>query len=343
MRIDHAAESRRALTKEPYQYAKAEIDRSRRFALPCAGADQAYLESQVMEYVASGNSWWAHPIGIAAVRIAPFELVVSLDPYTEFSDGKRHPMTEYVLDHLLPYAVSAVEVSGAVGLRARALSKTDLLLKSVGTSARVVLRGQPDTNWRELLAERRIMDRRSEVDGPRPLWSEPELTAYERAHIVDCPLVNKARRDRAALGSALLRRIGLFEHYSAAYSTKSWVKSIEWILELESTYDAALEHGVLLDALTDPVFGLPLSIRRHHCNCAYASPEWETSCVFHLDHSTLGSLQIRFRSRELADREGFRATLTGVNAEQGWLDRVLPPGASRSAANDGPEGMRGRT
>jgi hypothetical protein len=341
VRNDQAAERRCALTKEAYQYARSEIDRSGCFGLPRASTDQAYLESQVMEYVASGNEWWAHPVGIAGIRIAPSELLVLLDPHTGVADGAPWPMTEYALDHLLPYAESAAEVSGAIGLRAKALSKTDLLLRSVGTSARVVLRGQPGTNWRQLLAERRSVDARSGADGSRPLWSEPELTVYERAHMADFRSVSKSRRGRAALGSALLRRIGLFERYSAAYSTKSWVKGTEWILEMESAYDAALGHDVLLDALTDPVFGLPLTVSRHHCNCAYATPEWETSCVFHVGHSELGLVQIRFRSAEVAERERYRTTLTGAKAAQGWLDRVLPPGAGRAATGERSKGMRG--
>jgi hypothetical protein len=344
MGIDRAAESRSRLTKEPYQFAKSMVGRVGPFGLPRAEGAQAYLEAQVMERLASGNTWWAHPTGVAGVRISPSELLVRLDPHTVMADGARYPMADYALDHLLPYAESGVEVHGALGLRVKALSKFDLLLRSAGTSARVVLRAQGDTNWRRLLAERHRSDASGGSDGLRPLWNEPELTRDERVHMADHDSVCAAERERAWVGSALLRRIGLFEHFSAAYSVKSWVKGVQLVLELVSVYDAAMSHDVLLDALTDPVWGLPLTVYEKHCNCVYAAQphQWENSCLVCLGHSAQrGSIQIRFRSAEVDDRTEYRTLLTSVKAERRWLDRVLPPDVGQVGVGNRAEPARG--
>lgn len=319
-----AARRRQACTNESYETLRRLFDRGAAHRLPEAVGAQAQLESRVMESIASGTSWWAHPTGIAGVRITPSELLVHLDERTVLADGRRHLMAEYALEHLLPiYDVLFDELSGVAGLRARPLSKADLLLGLVGTSSRVVLRGQKGTDWHTMLAVYGCQV--SQARGHRPLWSEPTLAYAEQDP--KYALVREAERDRAPLGSALLRRVGWFEHYSAAYSTKCWFKGSEWVLELASSYDAALPHGVLLDALADPVWGMALSVRRRHCNCAAVRQPYpfETSCDFHLGNDAQqASLQIRFRSAEVDERSDYRATLESVGAEKRWLNRVLP-------------------
>ena len=323
-----AARRRQACTNESYETLRRLFDRGAPRRMPGALGAQALLESRVMELVASGNSWWAHPTGIAGVRITPSELLVRLDGHTVLGGGTPYPMAEYALDYLLPIAGAGVELNGVAGLRAQPLSETDLLLSLVGTCARVVLNGQEGTDWPALLAERRsrlVEDGPSRSLGLHPLWGEARLTYHERDPAYMS--VRSMELDRASLGSALLRRIGWFEHYSAAYSTKCWVKGREWVLELESSYDAALPHNVLLDALADPVWGLGLTVKRQHCNCAVGRQPypWETSCLFYLGNDEhRAPLQVRFRSAEVDGRPDYRAILTSVGAEKRWLNRVLP-------------------
>ncbi|HTJ71340.1 MAG TPA: hypothetical protein VL551_27615 [Actinospica sp.] len=175
--------------------------------------------------------------------------------------------------------------------------------------------------WRSQLAE----DEMPRWLGYRPLWSEPTLTRCERDPAYESD--RTVQHDRAALGSALLRRIGWFEHYSAAYSTKIWVSLREWSLELESSYDAALPHSVLLDAMADPVWGMGLTVRRQDCTCAAGRQLHPrgTSCTFFLGADAQPtSLKIRFKGSEVGERSERRAVLASMGAEEGWLNRVLP-------------------
>lgn len=328
-----AARRRQACTNESYETLRRLFDRGAPRRMPTAFGAQALLESQVMESLASGSSWGAHPAGVAGVRIAPSELVVCLSGHTvldeDDDDGTTEPMTVYAANQLLPVAEgSSGEPYGVSGLRARPLNRTDLLLGLVGTSARVVLRAQRDTDWPMLLDHWRSQLTEDETPrwlGYRPLWSEPTLTRSERGPGGES--VRTVQHDRAALGSALLRRIGWFEHYSAAFSTKIWVNLREWNLELESSYDAALPHGVLLDAMADPVWGMGLAVRKQDCTCAAGRQSYPrgTSCTFDLGaDAQRTSLQIRFKASEVGERSERRAVLASMGAEDGWLNRVLP-------------------
>ena len=322
--------ARRGYTNEPYQYVQAEAAAGR-LRLVQADESQALLESQVMQHLARGGEWWAHPTGIASVRISPSQLLIHLDSHTISSGDTSYQMAAYALDQLLPYAEDGLQVHNAIGLRAKAANNLDLVLTYAGRTARVVLRATKGTNWGQLLAKRKNEMLKA---GVLPLWTEPTLTPDERGDLANHPLVRSAEHRIAWLGSGLLRRIALFENHSSAYSTRSWMTGDEWVFELDTAKDVPLRHDGLLDRLTDPVWGLPVKITSHHCSCRAAAQQQRTDidyeCIYRLAHrqNRRGILQIRFRSVSVHDRQNLRRRLADMGADPAWLGQVLPLVAS---------------
>jgi hypothetical protein len=220
---------RRLYTGESYSHLKGSrtpIDKEK--PVPAAEADQALLESQVMAHLAHGSDWWAHPVGISEVHIPPGgDVVVYLDGHTALLDGQTFAMSSYAVAHLLPYAEPGIQVSGAPGLRVKAIRGTDLHLTRVGGDSHLVLRGTPGTRWQQELSDRwRSLD----SGGYPPLWWEPALSSFERDDEAKHPRVRKRDRDFAWLGSGLLRRVALFHTSNSSYSTRSWLADGEWYL-----------------------------------------------------------------------------------------------------------------
>ncbi|MFC8246920.1 hypothetical protein [Streptomyces chartreusis] len=289
--------------------------------IPDADESQALLESRVMEHLAHGGAYFAHPFGIARTRItSDGETIVHLDDRTVSESGDQHPMSTYALDCLLPTRGKGIYVPRADDLRMTVIRNTDLGLTRNGVRT-LVLRRTAGTRWRSELADRESPLRETDDDsltismGSRLTWH------WERL-------------DLAWLGSGLLRRIALFHTSSSAYRVTSWRQRREWIFELDTRRDVPLGHDVLLERLMDRVWGLPLRIQRASCTCGNDGSRAEgtmKSCVFCLVHTgdRVGVLQLRFRS--VPGAAGDRATLQRVSADPAWLDRVLPAQGESSA------------
>ncbi|MFH8346111.1 hypothetical protein [Streptomyces sp. NPDC018045] len=291
-----------------------------------------------MKELGSGGEWWAHPVGIAGVRLSPGQTVVVLDSHTEHRRGQKFPMADYALAHLLPSAEPGVQVSGVMRLRVAGVRSADLHLKLVHTDSRLVLRGVPGTRWRSLLAERR---QDLAGGGFVPLWDEAEPSPYELEDEREFSSLMHTYRDLAWLGSGLLRRIAIFQNFSTAYSTRSWITGDEWIFELDTHRDVPLAHDVFLDRLIDDVWGLPLKVTRSYCDCSLqGTARRGYQCTFYLEHQhpdVPGVMQIRFRWGDFVYGNDARQRLEDLNADRNWLDRVLPVRAGRP---NGPAGRK---
>ena len=330
----------REFTGEPYQYLRGLSADARPGLLPDADEDQAIVEAQVMEHLGGGSQWWAHPLGFASLRISTaFGIVINLDHFTVLSNDRFYDMARFALDRLLPYAEVGLQVNGAIGLRVDRVAGRDLVLRSVVGTGRVILRGVAGTNWSQLLKER--WEDFASDPAFVPLWGEPVLTAHEQDHIDQYALTWRADQRLAWIGSALLRRVRLFETHSLAYSTRSWITGDEWIFELDTANDVTLKHDLLLDRLTEKPWGLAVEISSSsHCDCASAAEQRRRPhCTFYLgnDQGLEGTIQLRFRSVSVssADRQDERQTLVRVGADARWLDRVLPESAGRSRRQNG--------
>ncbi|WP_431042637.1 hypothetical protein ACQUSR_12420 [Streptomyces sp. P1-3] len=234
-------------------------------------------------------------------------------------------MADYALAHLLPSAEPGVQVDGVMRLRVIGVRNVDLHLKLVNSDSRLVLRGAPGTRWRPLLAQRR---RDLEEGGFVPLWDEAEPSTYELEDEREFASLVQTDRDLAWLGSGLLRRIAIFQNFSTAYSTRSWITGDEWIFELDTHRDVSLAHDAFLDRLMDDVWGLPLRITRRHCDCSLQGTAWRGyQCTYYLEHQrpdVPGVMQIRFRWGDPVYGDDARQRLEDLNADRDWLDRVLP-------------------
>ncbi|MFF5637460.1 hypothetical protein [Streptomyces sp. NPDC012825] len=338
-RLTRLARTRSCYSGEPFQYA-SEALRAHRHAplLPDARGGQALLEAQVMKELGRGGEWWAHPVGIAGMRLTPGQSVVVLDSHSGSRPGRKFPMADYALAHLLPSAEPGVQVSGVMRLRVVAVRNADLHLELVGTESRLVLRGAPGTRWRPLLAQRR---RDLEEGGLVPLWGVTGPSPYELEDEHQFASLTQTDRDLAWLGSELLRRIAIFQNFSTAYSTRAWITGDEWIFELDTHRDASLEHDAFLDRLMDDIWGLPLRIRRRYCDCSLQGTARGYQCTFYLEHQSpgvRGVMQIRFRWGDTVYGDDVRRRLEDLNANRDWLDRVLP---RRTAQASGPAVRKG--
>ncbi|MFC9141511.1 hypothetical protein ACFWGE_05720 [Streptomyces bacillaris] len=330
-RLTSLARTRSCYSGEPVQYA-AEVLRAYREDpfLPDAHGEQAVLESQVMMELGRGGEWWAHPVGIVGLRLAPGQPVVVLDSHSGSRPGRKFPMADYALAHLLPFAEPGVQVNGVMRLRVSGVRKTDLQLELVGTGSRLVLRGAQGTRWRHLLAERR---RDLEEGGLLPLWDEAEVTSYELEDEREFASLVQTGNDLAWLGSGLLRRIAIFQNFSTAYSTRSWITGDEWIFELDTHRNVPLDHDAFLDRLMDEAWGLPLRITRRYCDCSLlGTGRRGYQCTFYLEHrhpDVRGVIQVRFRWGDPVYGDDVRERLEDLDADQDWLDRVLPRRSGR--------------
>ncbi|MFE7533367.1 hypothetical protein ACFU67_03720 [Streptomyces rhizosphaericola] len=335
-RLTNLARTRSCYSGEPVQYAAEALRAYREDPfIPEAHGEQAVLESHVMTELGRGGEWWAHPVGIAGMRLAPGRPVVVLDGHSGSRPGRKFPMADFALARLLPFAEPGIQVNGVMRLRVGDVRKADLHLELVDTDSRLVLRGTPGTRWRDVLAERR---RDLEEGGLLPLWDEAEVSSYELEDEREFASLVRTGNDLAWLGSGLLRRIAMFQNFSTAYSTRSWITGDEWIFELDTLRDVPLDHDGFLDRLMDEILGLPLRITRRYCDCRLLGRARGYQCTFYLEHrhpDVRGVMQIRFRWGDSVYGDDVRDRLEDLDADQDWLDRVLPRRPAGPAARTG--------
>jgi hypothetical protein len=267
--------------------------------------------------------WWAHPTGIARIDADVDGAVVHLDPATRSESGSSFALAEHVLGALLPYASpDGQEIAGVNGLRVHAVAGNKLRLGFAGDRGSLTLRAEPGTSWWALLAEH---DARVLGGGYRKLWTACNITATELHARTQFNLTYTAERDLSWLGSALLRRVGLFASAACSYSTRLWISGRELVIELDTAPEAKLDHDHFLGRLTDTALGVRLEVSERYCTCTRTreSAEGARQCVYHLrDPLRPGGLQMRFRSIE-PPTTLFRR-LRELGAEPAWLERVLP-------------------
>ncbi|WP_327182633.1 hypothetical protein [Streptomyces sp. NBC_01334] len=344
-RLEKLARTRQLYTGEPFSVAKnAMCGRDNRHPIHTGPLSQAHLEAEVFAKLCGGGQWWAHPLGLSHMQSTTKSAVVHLDSHTTFGSGIPYPRSGHALDKLLPSADPGVQVNGVVGLRVVGIDGTDLHLTLTDSECHLVLRGIPGTDWAEELDERW---RRYEKAEAPPLWQQPKLTTFEDAHIRDYPETWTDERGLDWLGSALLRRIAIFQTSSTAYSTRSWITGEKWIFELDTVRGIRLEHDVFLRRLMDPVWGLPLSIEHQHCSCRpeqeLGDSRYTLQCTYDLVHRGMNSgvLQLRFRHGPGVYAGGTRIRLEELGSPTKWLDRVLPEHSPDVASSSRAPGAAG--
>ncbi|MFB7128260.1 hypothetical protein [Kitasatospora sp. NPDC056273] len=328
-RLYQLARTRQLYTGEPFHAAKKTLSGGNNHSpFAVAPMRQAHLEAEIFAKLCSGGQWWAHPFGISSVQAMAQSAVLRLDSHTTFFDGTLYPRSAQALDELLPDAEPGVQVNGVVGLRVTGIDGPDLHLTLAGGGCHLILRGAPGTDWAGEIDER--WDRLGKAGHPG-LWRAQQLTNHEEKHIREYPRLWRSYRRLDWLGSALLRRLAVFHTSSTAYLSRSWIHNGELILELDTVRGIRLNHDAFLNQLMDPVWGVPLRIRRRYCSCdphqQLGHRIYTLQCTYHLEHPDdvgQGGLQLRFRHGPDPHAGTTRKTLASLGAPAKWLDRVLP-------------------
>ncbi|MEU4969118.1 hypothetical protein [Streptomyces smyrnaeus] len=301
---------------------------------PPARPAQALLESRVLEQLGTSPGLCAHPFGIASLSSTGTSLTLHLDAYM---GEEKHSFPEYCLSRLLPAAPplgSGDDLHGIPGLRASSIQarSRQLRLRMVqgpGQAASLVLTlpSWLTEGWEEVERRHRHW---CEGNGLRPLWAAPRLHPEESAFIEAFPNLKRSRSRRAAVGSALLRRIALFHTVAAFYRVQCWDDGDSWKIDARTAHPRARWHDQLLQRLCHPRWGIPVKVSHRFCDCAepHAPYQWGHTCSFHLSCSrTIKDDAIYLRVHASPEGRNYDRqiqTLRQVGAPAGWMARALP-------------------
>ncbi|OEJ36377.1 hypothetical protein BGK72_38790 [Streptomyces agglomeratus] len=203
------------------------------------------------------------------------------------------------------------------------------MLDSLGRAAGLVLAlpsGQAE-GWEEVERRRRHW---CKDNGLRPLWTAPRLDPVESAYLYACPSLERSRARRAAVGSALLRRIALFHTVAAFYRVQCWDDGDTWKIDARTAHPRAVWHDQLLQRLCHPKWGLPVNLSQRFCHCAEPDTpyQWNHTCAFYFDGNTTvkdDPLYLRIHaSPEGRDYDRQIKTLRQAGAPEVWMTRAFP-------------------
>ncbi|NGO45101.1 hypothetical protein [Streptomyces ureilyticus] len=230
-------------------------------ALPSAKSSaQQWLEARVLlgllEY---RNVHTRYPLGITAVHPEPTCITLCVESEERAAE---------ILFSMLPTYAPDSEVWGVPGLRITRRFQTGLELRVLGQPARLRLTGLPSTVWRS--AENRALEKW--LAGVQMCWraSARAWSGAEREHQAmwddeDDHFVRVQRRG-AWLGSDLLRRLGLLHTVANTFVVDGYEGTAYDVTRLILRSSHVPNQGPgprhIVSALLDPVFGLPLRLKR---------------------------------------------------------------------------------
>lgn len=257
----------RSYTYEPYQVA---LDRLRRFPgqpIPAASAAQQHLEHQILQHIGycginDGYGW------------RPGDAPFAIDWLRPLPDALEIGMTEEALPDLLgvllPTWTPGDEPRGVRGLRPR-FTRQGVELRRLGLPGLVRLRGVRQANWlRAVAIAHEVWD---DPDAVLMLWRthpdqmHPEEEAHARRFDAGYAPVSEGRTQMASTASVLLRRHMIFRVGAPATGITLWMNPGSIQLE----WDGGPDHVTVINALLDPVFGVPGSVK-DRCTCRDAKP-----------------------------------------------------------------------
>ncbi|MEU0633255.1 hypothetical protein [Streptomyces sp. NPDC005989] len=301
---------------------------------PAASPAQARLESLVLKQLGTSPSLCAHPFGIASLTSTSASLTLHLDAYM---GQERYSFPEHCLSRLLPTTPApdnGNDVPGIPGLRVSGIEAGGQrlhlhMVKDPEQEATLVLvlpRGLAE-GWEAIEHRHRHW---CQDNGLRPLWTTPHLDPVETGYLSAYPSREGSRARRAAVGSALLRRIALFHTVTAFYRVQCWDDGDSWKVDARTAHPRAHWHDQLLQRLCHPRWGLPVHVAHRFCHCAEpdAPYQWNHTCAFYFEGHTTGKddpIYLRVHaSPEGRDYDRQITTLRQVGAPAAWMARALP-------------------
>lgn len=255
--------------------------------LPAAGSqDQEDFESDIFLELHRGGDYRELPFGIRSTVPEVHTLRLAVESERQ---------AELMLTFLLPVHEPEGEVGGVCGLRIRNHSGDGIELHQPGRSCSLWMTGLPETVWRRIKAAR--LSHVTEI-GYKPCWRYPDWTEEEVLPKATWGSDSWTARFREGgwLTSGLLRRLPLFHTVAVPQAVSAWLAlgpgTAHWKVELDHLPASSYRVEQMLEALTDPVFGLPFApqpSQRQH-----SDPEETSVRVRLLDQANTGVLEMLF-------------------------------------------------
>ncbi|MET8516899.1 hypothetical protein [Streptomyces sp. NPDC005077] len=292
--LSRLATRRQLYTNESYQQAKSLL-RPGRAPIPAADcADQRIFEATLFhEVLDSYTDFSAYPFGIRRVCPQPdtIDLVI---------EGEQRAAR--LLSRVLPSYEPDGEVHGIPGLRIRQRNHRGVEVHIAGQRTSAWLTGQPLEVFKR--AETESLERAADT-GWKALWRGPEQWSAEELAFEQRWNTGAWERQFGAgawSASGVLRRIGLFHTLTAADAVTGYKGlgingydgsgPVRWCLDIIHRSGVRYQKQPLIEAMTDPVFGLPVA-RARHLDAIYP-PEQMENWIRLDDEARTGLIELRF-------------------------------------------------
>jgi hypothetical protein len=250
---------RRQYTGEPHPIARRAVIEDQQ-ALPAAGTrDQLLLEASVAFQLLAlpARLVPTFPFGIRSTSPRPHTLHLMVESKEQGQE---------LLQLLLPCDEPGSDLRGIAGVRVRRITPVGMELHQPGRATSLWLTGLRKAQWHRAVSATASNARSW---GQQPLWRSDQWSARERdwdreswsgawgAHL----------EAGAWLSSGLLRRLPLLHTISAASTVSAYralpTDELRWHVELDHPIGVPWLTESLVQALTDPRFGLPVTAPAH--------------------------------------------------------------------------------
>ncbi|MFF1545978.1 hypothetical protein [Streptomyces sp. NPDC058291] len=293
-RISRLASQRRLYTNETYDQARSQL-RPAQPPIPAATGEQLRFEADLFYQVLDSRSdFTAYPFGIRRVR--PSSDSIELEVESE-------QRAREILHTILPSYEPGGEVHGMPGLRIWQRTRDGIQIHQSCRATSAWLTGLPASVWKRVETE--ALDILLEEAAWRPLWKGPDHWSDEELAFEQRWNTGEWSHNFQAgawCSSGLLRRLALFHTITPADHVSGYrglgirgydsPDPVRWCLDLDHRTGIPYRKQELVDALTDPEFGLPVS-RADHLDAIY--PPHEMKNWIRLDdEARTGLIELRF-------------------------------------------------
>ncbi|MYS37203.1 MULTISPECIES: hypothetical protein [unclassified Streptomyces] len=262
-RISRQATRRCLYTGESYHQALG-AQQDAHATIPAATGHQQFLEARVFEAVVdSGRNFYEHPFGVRRVLPQPATITLHL----ETTERAVH-----LLRYVLPSYSEEYGHNGLRGVWIRHRTLQGIEIAGAHGQASVWLTGLSSSDWTR--AERTIAEEQAD-EGLHSLWQDPPSEHATGEDHQDTAEAARARRwdnylNRGAwCASGLLRRIAIFHTVTTADLVTGiralpgiigyeGLGPVRWAFDIDRRPGLPDSQHALIQALTDPGFGLPI-------------------------------------------------------------------------------------
>ncbi|WP_034087926.1 hypothetical protein [Streptacidiphilus albus] len=292
MSFQDVVELRRRYTGETAAGAAQEIRRLARTSaiIPAAEGIQQRLESEVMRCLLDyPSTYTTRPLRVERVVPRPDTLIVRFA-----ADNDPDGLTDQLAWGLFPTG-GRDDMRGVPGLRLQTAAHDRLDVMLLGTSARIRLEGVPTRSWREI---ERVRSARARASNEPLAMRHPTLTPNESAYLNEHAKYISHGHSAAPLGSALLRRLMIFRSAAHWHDMAGYHKhSTTFAFRMTFTRASIEPHQALLQALSDPRCGIPLTLRTDACHCQWGYDE----CRLYLEADGCGDGRVELQFHTISD------------------------------------------